>query len=80
MPFKNGQRSCSDKMRRLAAAVDIPTQALAHLAADPVVGGEGILVHVDLPADAAVVAAAAGDAMEKRIIVRISVLHGGVLP
>jgi hypothetical protein len=54
-------------------------QALAHLAADLIVGGEGIPVHVDLPADAAVVSAAVGDAMEKRIIVRISVLHGGVL-
>ena len=67
-------------MRHLAAAVDTFMQTLAHLAADLIVGGERILVHVDLPADAAVVSAAVGDAMEKRIIVRISVLHGGVLP
>jgi len=43
-------------------------------------GGEGIPVHVDLPADAAVVSAAVGDAAEERVIIRISVLHGGVLP
>ena len=55
-------------------------QALAHLAADLIVGGEGIPVHVDLPADAAIVSAAAGDATEERVIIRISVLHGGVLP
>ncbi len=69
-----------NKVRYLAAAVDTLTQALAHRAADPVVGGEGIPVHVDLPADAAVVSAAAGDAAEERVIIRISVLHGGVLP
>jgi predicted regulator of Ras-like GTPase activity (Roadblock/LC7/MglB family) len=68
-----------NKVRHLAAAVNTFMQALAHLAADLIVGGEGIPVHVDLPADAAVVSAAAGAAMEKRIIVRISVLHGGVL-
>lgn len=69
-----------NKVRHLAAAVDTFMQALAHLAADPVVGGKGIPVHVDLPADAAVVSAAAGDAAEERVIIRISVLHGGVLP
>ena len=69
-----------NKVRHLAAAVDTFMQALAHLAADGAVSSEGVLVHVDLPPDAAVVAAAVGDAVKALIIIRTNILHGGVLP
>ena len=64
-----------EEVRRVAVPGDACAQTLAHFTADAAVGGERVLVHVDLPADAAVVAAAAGDAGKLRVIVRICVLH-----
>ena len=67
-------------MRCIAVLCNIPAQALAHLAADGAVSSEGVLVHVDLPPDAAVVAAAVGNAVKALIIIRTNILHGSVLP
>ena len=68
-----------DKVRSVAVRSNAPGKARSHLAADLTVGGKRVLIHVDLPADAAVVAAAVGDAAELRVIVRINVLHDAPL-
>ena len=64
-----------EEVRRVAVLGDACAQTLAHFTADAAVGDERVLVHVDLPADAAVMAAVVGDAGKLRVIVRICALH-----